>query len=284
MAVSNESSLKPLLYEHTQLHDSPNDDLFQFSEMPETEDDDALSLCDLPIYSSSNSSSDLNRGEYQEEANTVFEFVSFSEELRAGQSCKSDDSAIIFCGKLVAYKDVAAVNNQTAKSRCEKLSPRHVGDPKKPRKRSLFSWKRFKIASFRSKSASKKKPSSSSSHESSYPSQELSSTSPKKNTKTRRLEKMPSAKKVLTSPTKSRWYLFMFGQTRFPQAMTMELSDLKNRQRRLCSPSPSMNLRAEVGGSSRGRGIWSLLKESVTTVSRTRANDVVRAVGCISLV
>lgn len=231
------------------------------------EDDDDLSLCDLPIYSSSgsNSFSSLNQYEYREEANHVFEF--FSAELDSiDHSAFQENDDIIFCGKLICRKNVTDQKSSTTKAKKQGV---------------LFSWKRLKIASFsfrKSKSKTKLLP----------------------KTESDSSVKVSSSKKVstlLNSQTKSRWNLFMFGQTRFPQAMTMDLSDLKIRQqRRLCSSSTSMNHRTTEGGGSgdgvnkgcgsgRGRrGIWSLLKESVTTsVAKTNANDVVRAVGSISL-
>uniref|UniRef100_A0A7N1A793 Uncharacterized protein n=1 Tax=Kalanchoe fedtschenkoi TaxID=63787 RepID=A0A7N1A793_KALFE len=280
-ALTEHSSTKPLLYEQSHTED---------------DDDDALSLCDLPIYStSSGSSSSLSnghgRGEYQEEADSFFEFgTSSKSSFEDAHDCDYGGDAIIFCGKLIAFKDVADPVPDHSRT-CGKslLEPDRVNNANlKPKKRALFSWKRFKITSFTFRRSKKNKAEASHSHSS----QEPSPSSSKKTDKARRLEKLSSAKKVstlLTSPSKSRWYLFMLGQTRFPQAMTMELSDLKNRQRRRCSPSPSMNPRvsergADVGRSSGRRGLWSLLKESATTVSGAHANGVVRAVGSISLI
>uniref|UniRef100_A0A7N0VJ41 Uncharacterized protein n=1 Tax=Kalanchoe fedtschenkoi TaxID=63787 RepID=A0A7N0VJ41_KALFE len=271
---------EPLLYEQTHESDFLSDDLAQFLQLQETEhddgdNDDALSFCDLPIYSTSSSSlGNVNRNEYQEEADSFFEFgpsskSSFDDSYHCdhdGAASNRVRDAILFCGKFIASNDAVDSENHKGNPKCQKSSPKPDRAAKK--RASMFSWKRLKIASFTFRKS--KKAESPHSHSS----QELSPSSSKNKDKTRRrLEKISSAKKVstlLTSPTKSRWYLFMFGQTRYSQAMTMDLSDLKNRQRRRCSPSPSMNRRASEGGSvsaqgsrsSRGKGLWALLKES----------------------
>uniref|UniRef100_A0A7N0V5K6 Uncharacterized protein n=1 Tax=Kalanchoe fedtschenkoi TaxID=63787 RepID=A0A7N0V5K6_KALFE len=294
MAASAESIIptEPFSCEKIHKGDSFNDVLIQFPPLHEAEgagdedNDDALSLCDLPIYGGSDSFSSLNDGfnvhVYEEEADSFFEFLSFSGELGAESSCQdaedNERDPIIFCGKYIACKDAVT------KPICEKSSPVPGPVNLKPRRRALFSWRKFKIASFSFRKSKKVEALHRHSSQSSPPSSSMEKKD--KGVKARRLEKMPSA--LLTSPTKSRWYLFMFGQTRFPQAMTMELSDLKSRQRRRCSPSPSMNRHvigsgAEAEESRRGRGLWSLFKEAAASVSRPPANDVVRAVGSISL-
>ncbi|KAL2555516.1 hypothetical protein Fot_00255 [Forsythia ovata] len=92
---------------------------------------------------------------------------------------------------------------------------------------------------------------------------------------------------ILTSSSsgKSRWYLFLFGITRFPTEM--ELRDMKNRQsRRRRDPSPPMfhlkhdDEKINVGRSS-GRGLWGLIK-ALSCGGGHQTNAVVAApVSCI---
>ncbi|XP_047176410.1 uncharacterized protein LOC124843650 [Vigna umbellata] len=79
---------------------------------PYEEEEETLSLCDLPIYSAS--SSDKWRGDFSKEdeksfgdegddENNMFEF--FSEEFNSSSNIAAAEN-IIFCGKLIPFKDI----------------------------------------------------------------------------------------------------------------------------------------------------------------------------------
>uniref|UniRef100_A0A2N9EVY6 Uncharacterized protein n=1 Tax=Fagus sylvatica TaxID=28930 RepID=A0A2N9EVY6_FAGSY len=90
---------------------------------------------------------------------------------------------------------------------------------------------------------------------------------------------------MLASPTKSRWYLYMFGMTRFPTEM--ELRDIKTRQSRIKSPSMMFRsvecddmVKGNEDESRRGNGMWRLLR--ILGCRRQHVNTVVKAsFGCI---
>ncbi|XP_027937803.1 uncharacterized protein LOC114192313 [Vigna unguiculata] len=95
---------------------------------PFEEEEETLSLCDLPIYSAS--SSDKWRGDFSKEdeksfgddgdddEDNLFEF--FSEEFNSSSNIAAAEN-IIFCGKLIPFKDINPPQvdecNSTARSR-----------------------------------------------------------------------------------------------------------------------------------------------------------------------
>ncbi|KAI3470463.1 hypothetical protein Pfo_027126 [Paulownia fortunei] len=207
------------------------------------EADETLSLCDLPLYSdqsgdweeyfsldSSHASNSMSSSQ-----DDYFEF--FSQELNpsAATATGFPPENIIFCGKLIPYKQPAAT--------CQKDSSSLVQSKKKP-SWPLFRWK------FSSSRSSKNGTRSTT----------LMQQSPKRMHNTNKLGKghgFPMHK----------MYLFLFGISRF--STEVELRDIKSRRsRRRCpsSPPPPPMFRIEYrgdevsGGRNRGWGLWGVIK------------------------
>uniref|UniRef100_A0A5B6YNT0 Uncharacterized protein n=1 Tax=Davidia involucrata TaxID=16924 RepID=A0A5B6YNT0_DAVIN len=216
-------------------------------------DDDAeetLSLCDLPIYSTEAadwedfSKEDQSFSSISSDQEDYFEFFSTEEFISSTTSCSSahHQNSIIFCGKLIPYKEAAASIDTTQKLENTKQQP--------PRKRGLFRWKN--LDSFN-------KPKTSKSNES-------SSVLPVSAGKCdKNYDFSVQRLSILASPTKSRWHLFMFGLARFPTEM--DLSEMKNRQSRRRRQRSSTLFRSDGGdekvaggGGSRGKGLWGLIR------------------------
>lgn len=196
------------------------------------EAEEALSLCDLPIYSDESNWEDYSKEEQRLSSsdNDFFEF--FSEDFSTAASTTPNKNDIIFCGKLmIPYKDIPDPEKT------------HDENPKQNQmKKGFLRWK--------SLSFSKKKGDSFSNCDFS-------------------VEKAT----VLAPPTKSRWYLFLFGIGRLPTEM--ELRDIKTRQSRLRSqskmviPFPSVECDEMVKGGARAKGLWTLLIKVLACTSST---------------
>lgn len=218
------------------LKSEPIEEIPYSKSMQEADDqlEETLSLCDLPMYShegekeysaASQGSNSLWTSDHDQDG---FEF--FSEELNS-----FPPENIIFCGKLITSKKPISENPIQVENKQQ--------GSRKWRFRRLFRWK------FNS---SKKSPGVKS----------------KKQHILQNRYGVPYKKvSVLTSSSsgKSRWYLFLFGITRFPTEM--ELRDLKNRQsrRHRREPSPAMfqlKHRDEKTNVRRNscRGLWGLIK------------------------
>ncbi|KAL1295281.1 hypothetical protein HN51_056170 [Arachis hypogaea] len=175
------------------------------------DDDEALSLCDLPLYSNDSSSSsssvgsmvrddyfDLSRSKEEEDDDDDF-FEFFSEEFITTSTKTNISDNIIFCGKLIPYKEADGKNN----------IHRQKGTLVHP-------WKNYND-NINSKKGQKVK----------------------KGEKSNFTCEHPSIGKVslMRSTTKSRWLFFMFGMSRLPSNNGMELSDIRSRQSRSRSHS-----------------------------------------------
>ncbi|XVE71820.1 hypothetical protein DITRI_Ditri10aG0182400 [Diplodiscus trichospermus] len=221
------------------------------------EEEEALSLCDLPLDSDVNNNNPENdelqkilpaqsRRLSSESAPEFFEFLSdLSYDM-----CPADD--IIFCGKLIPLRD-ERVSFQTRKHyRFEEKRKSHV-----LLKRSES------LSDLRSNSIP---PSDSTTNTTllknsrSLDDQKLHRRDMERNPSTRSVEKSKvSSKKAV----KRRWYVFMFGMVKFPPEM--ELKDMKSRQFRrnpsVMFPSVEDGGKKLAGNRSSGKGSsWSLLK------------------------
>ncbi|XP_059669169.1 uncharacterized protein LOC132314310 [Cornus florida] len=247
---------------------NPNPKMQDLDEAEET-----LSLCDLPIYRDASESENFFK-EYQSSSwssdQDYFEF--FSEEWSTPTTTYPPDNNIIFCGKLIPYKQPVSIDTHKLEST----------NHKNPKRRGLFRWKseslnKAKTSARGTKGPCKQKKVSKLLYVSS-PSKSLSS-SPVLEKYTRGSGRYGvSVRKVsvVAPPAKYRWYLFMFGLARFPTKM--ELGDMRNRQSRR---GPSALFRLDSGGEKAGgcrrrwKGLWWGLIRAVGFGGRHHANTVV---------
>ncbi|KAK9283391.1 hypothetical protein L1049_011633 [Liquidambar formosana] len=237
-----------------------NTDLQDLDEAEET-----LSLCDLAIYNDAAEWDDYSKEDQSSSGDQEEEFFEFFSEDITALTRPAEN--IIFCGKLIPYKQ--PVSEKTHQ-------PQDNNTEKHPKTRSLFRWK--------SRSSSNKSKASRADGVDSKPQKVSDSksltlpTSEKYNISVQKVN-------ILTSPTKSRWHLLLFGLMRLPTEM--ELSDIKNRHHRQ-NPSPTTMMfrsfdageEVTVGKKSRGKGLWRLIRALGCTT--THANAVVKAsFGCM---
>lgn len=222
------------------------------------EAEETLSLCDLPIYSDASNWDDYSKEDQSlsssDNNDEFFEF--FSEELTAS-TCSTttiQNKNIIFCGKLIPYKELP--------EKSQNQETNNVNTKQNHTKKGFFRWKSLSFNKTRSSSKGLKV----------YETSKSCDFSVGKVT-------------MLASPTKSRWYLYMFGMTRFPTEM--ELRDIKTRQNRIKSPSMMFRsvecddmVKGNEDESRRGNGMWRLLR--ILGCRRQHVNTVVKAsFGCI---
>lgn len=231
------------------------------------EEEETLSFCEYSINSDADTWEDssresLNSSFVSSVGNDYFEF--FSGELSSGKTTVSytPPENIIFCGKLISYKQPVSENPK----RIENI--KH----KKLKRRGFFRWK-WNLASSLKRRTSRKNTSSSTGAKKgssggykSLPAPETSDQGHKNIRRKGNKERGSSVRKMsfLTPSGESKWYLF-FGITKF--RTEMELRDMKNRQTRRRSSSSSM-FRLENEDSSnnqspcmgRSNGFWSVLR------------------------
>ncbi|KAK9283053.1 hypothetical protein L1049_011281 [Liquidambar formosana] len=235
-----------------------------------------LSLCDLPIYNDAAEWDDFSKEDQSStEDQDFFEF--FSEDF-AASTCRAEN--IVFCGKLITYKEPISEKTQKKRGLLFRWKSKSFNFPKgeaHPKKRFSFRWK---SASFnKSKSSRTDGVSNSKSPASPAPDKDRYMTGKHVD------EHDISFRKVsrVNSSVKPRWNLFMIGLMRVPTEM--ELSDMKNRQRRRIRSTTSF--RSFNGGQgvrvrkSRGKRFWRLLK-ALRWWRSHHANAVVKtSFGCI---
>ena len=174
------------------------------------EEEETLSLSDLPIYSTSGSISarwggtddfskedgkDFGGDHDDNNDDNLFEF--FSEEFTASSTNYATAENIIFCGKLIPFKDINPPRGDQSNINVQK------GITKRSSKGS----------------------------KSSFAASDYSSS----------LGKVS----LVRSPTNSRWFLFMFGMSKLSITTEMELKDIRNRQsRRRRGPTATMMIPA----------------------------------------
>lgn len=217
------------------------------------EEEETLSLSDLPIYSGASISArwggDFSKEDgknfVDDDDDNLFEF--FSEEFTTSSTNNyATAENIIFCGKLIPFKN--------------------INIPPRADERNIINTERMinvqKGIAKRSSKGSK----------SSFESCDYSS-----------LGKVS----LVRSPTNSRWFLFMFGMSKLSTTTEMELKDIRNRQSRRRGPAATMipapeNGKDEVAVKEKRscKGMWKMLK-SISMVlgchSSKIANDVVKA-------
>lgn len=239
-----------------EFHTSINED----SNPQDEEAEETLSLCDLPIYSDESNCDDYSKqdqsGSFDVE-DALFEFCSDDFSV-SNSSCSGSDN-IIFCGKLISYKQPSDSQN-TGRIASEKFSGNN-------RQFNAYARTTRGVKSFNSLSISMPK-------------------SPV-NIKRKRTPKsdkydLPAERAMIleSSTTKSRWFLFLFGSARFPKEI--ELSEMRTRQRR--SSRPAMFRPPEermVAGGSSGkkkmvRGLWKVLRALVIGCRSSDRNVAVK--------
>lgn len=202
------------------------------------EDDETLSLCDLPIYGES---ADYSK-EDQSSSSSSDGFEFFSEEW-SSTSFPADN--ILFCGKLIPYKEHKVSNN-----------PHKLEINKQPKCINEVSSSLSHAPSFNS--VLKKCVDN------------IGKCEKKNDVLDRRIT-------ILKSPTKSRWFLFLFGSTRV--STEMEIREIRKRQNKKILP-----LRSSGGGRIRGKGWWKLIR-ALGCSSHHHADAMIKAsYGCAPLV
>lgn len=231
----------------------------------EYEEEETLSLCDLPIYSSDNSSNSAQWGaelskedgknsdsnNKDDDFDDFFEF--FSEEFTTTTpSTLSTADELIFCGKLIPFKDHH--HQQHVPQRTLKNS--NSGRRSNSQKGSVGPL--FLPNSVSSKPSSKAVMSDG--------------------------NNSMGKVKLVRSTTKARWFLFMFGMSKL-STTEMQLRDMRNRQSRRAPasmfPAPEEGKEVKNKGRRSFKGMWKMLT-SISLVlgchsSRKLANDVVKA-------
>ncbi|XP_061347019.1 uncharacterized protein LOC133292612 [Gastrolobium bilobum] len=219
------------------------------------EEEETLSLSDLPIHSDSNSGQrgDFSKedgknsaGSYNKEDNgdddDFFEF--FSEEFTTSSTHATAEN-IIFCGKLIPFKDHPHVHN---------------------RGKSLSDIQEAVTISTHDGGGSFKKG------------QEA------KGSKSFACDYTSIGKvSLMRSTTKSRWFLFMFGMSKL-STTEMELRDIRNRQSRRVPatmfPAPEQGEEVKIKARRSCKGMCKMLRSiswGLGCSSSKLANDVVKA-------
>ncbi|KAE8689584.1 hypothetical protein F3Y22_tig00110933pilonHSYRG00130 [Hibiscus syriacus] len=224
--------------------------------------EETLSLSDL-VMNNDYSNEFWNDNDFSKQAETGDLFEFFSEDFPASASIfpenNNENDRIIFCGKIISYKENENQPNVGSKPKRRKYKFEQENDEEK----KDFSCRNAKKCCFF--------PWKISSPPSLFKSRTFTSSKSKKEPQTQRFNKafsMPASvskfhfpdRKVstLATPVKSKWYLFGVGVGRFP--MEIELKDMKMRQSRKYRPmkfpapddggfggGPSGNVRGEKG-------------------------------------
>ncbi|XP_022876698.1 uncharacterized protein LOC111394879 [Olea europaea var. sylvestris] len=208
------------------------------------EAEETLSLCDLPLYSTDGGSVDWgedlsteSQGGLNSTSSLEQDYFEFSSQEMSTSTIPLPPEYIIFCGKIIPYKQPAVPAKKDSK----------LVENKKMRGIGLF-W--LKLNSL------------------------FCGKSVEKNIEKKSLAILPESSKrmsILTSSSsgKARWYLLLFGITKF--STEMELRDMKNRQSRRQSNTSSPKFTFKRGED----------KFTSTRTSREmRAWGLIRALSC----
>ncbi|KAJ8747250.1 hypothetical protein K2173_014396 [Erythroxylum novogranatense] len=241
----------------------------QLQDFDDTEDD-ALSLCDLPLNSNFSEWNEFS-DDYQSSSfdPDVFEF--FSEDFTS--STKPTDN-IIFCGKLIPYKGAVQNHGKEVEPKIES---------KNTKKRGIFPWKSRTSLSKKNRTRSCK----------AYKDKTLSIQEPENggwdtDCNADKYDFKIKKASVLATPIKStRWHVLAFGVGRAPARM--RLNDIKNRQSKrhpaakCSSDQPDVIQNGKSSHGKRAKSLWSLLR-MLSLKSHPANNIVVKAsVGCFPL-
>ncbi|CAI9772245.1 unnamed protein product [Fraxinus pennsylvanica] len=209
------------------------------------EAEETLSLCDLPLYSTDGGGADWeedlsteSKGGSNSTSSLEQDYFEFSSQEMITSITPLQLENIIFCGKIIPYKHPAVPATKDSK----------LVENKKMRGIGLF-W--LKLNSLFSRNSTKSPPM-------------------EKNIEKKSWAILPESSKrmsILTSSSsgKARWYLLLFGITRF--STEMELRDMKNRQCRRQSNTSSPKFTFKRGDeklistrTSREMGAWGLIR------------------------
>lgn len=240
------------------------------------EEEETLSLCDLPIHddsfkwedeSFSNNSHGRRSNSFDKD--DFFEF--FSEDFTASAYNPSGKD-IIFCGKLIPYREPPLLpdhhHQQQQQQQTHENHQHHhqkTTSCKKPTKnKGYFQWKSYSFdKGSKNGENSFSKPQKAVNDKSSINNKKLVYKTSKSSS-----DLSLGQVSLFSAPAKSRWHLFMFGIARLPTS-EMELRDIKTRQSRKI---PSATMFSSFGDEeivkekvvkrkkSRAKGLWGLLR------------------------
>jgi hypothetical protein len=250
------------------------------------EAEEALSLCDLSIYSddaATNWDDHTKEEQRLSSDNDFFEF--FSEDFTAATATataapSTANNHIIFCGKLIPYRET-----QSHEISCSDTKQNQ-------KKRGFLRWKSLSFNKKSSKAEEYDHGNYSKLQDGEKGSSALALPSSKGYVYAAKNCDFSIGKVSLLPPsTKSRWYLFLFGMAGLPTEM--ELRDIRTRQSRMRGQPSTMSQSSVesdekvkgVGDNarrSRGKGLWRLLK-MLGCRSTHQTNAVVKAsaAGCL---
>ncbi|KAL3520703.1 hypothetical protein ACH5RR_018852 [Cinchona calisaya] len=270
MLLVNEESYDP---REPNMHDIDYDD----------EGEETLSFCEFSVnttwdddHSSTRESQNSSSFKFSDDGDEYFEF--FSGELMSSGglttliSYPPPPENIIFCGKLISYKQPIVSSESTKKKETTTTIK-----PKKHKKkiRGVFRWKWNLRITSRKINASKSKKGSSQIVRGGYkslPAQQTSEQRCKKN------DSSVHKTSFLTSIGRPKWYLFLFGITKF--GTHMGLRDMKSRQSRRRSSSSFSSFRLETCDDITNNGNVCMRRSSSSRSSK-RFWAVLRALSCI---
>ncbi|KAB1219649.1 hypothetical protein CJ030_MR3G011091 [Morella rubra] len=221
------------------------------------EAEDALSLCDLPIYGDTSKWEEYAKEDQRLSSDNEFEFL--SEDFTASTCSTTENKYIIFCGKLIPYKELPDTE-KTQNQESTNTKQNH-------KKKGFFRWKSLSFSTTESSSKRpKKKGKKYSKLQEDKDSNSLALPSSKGyGYEARKCDFSVGKVSMLSAPAKSR-YLLMFGMTtRFPTDQT-KLSDIRTRQSRMKSQSSMLRsvhcdeMVKDNGDERRGKGLWRLLR------------------------
>jgi hypothetical protein len=234
------------------------------------EAEEALSLCDLPIYSDGAAT---NWDDYTKEEqrlssdNDFFEF--FSEDFTAATAAAASSTAnnhIIFCGKFIPYREA-----QSHEISCSDTKQNQ-------KKRGFLRWKSLSFNKNKSKAEEYDHGNHSKLQDGEKGSSALALPSSKGYVYAAKNCDFSIGKVSLLPPsTKSKWYLFLFGMAGLPTEM--ELRDIRTRQSRMRSQPSTMSQSSvesdemvkgvdDNARRSRGKGLWRLLKRGAGVLTK----------------
>lgn len=260
------------------------------------EEEDTLSLSDLPIYNDHSISaqrghdhfskedgkdSQSNDNDVDDDDDDFFEF--FSEEFTTPTRAATAEN-IIFCGKLIPFKDPHPLEKGKKKNLVESNTIQ--------KGTALLPWW---ANSFDKAKPTSKDVTSISNDDDSFKKKGQEAKGAKSNLSCEHSSSSAGKVSLMRSTTKSRWFLFMFGMSRLSNTHEkMELRDIRSRQRRSRSRRgpvvattmfPSSPEHGEEANKIKARrsckGLWKVLRSISLGLSCNNssklASDVVKA-------
>jgi hypothetical protein len=255
------------------------------------EEEETLSLCDLPTHNDS-SKSDVETSSFDDDENHDGFFEFFSEDFTASTYPPSGKD-IIFCGKLIPYEEVPPLLPHDHHQKTQNVL--ETNNKKLPTKKGFRLWKSFSFHKLVRSSPTKSKGSKIGKNSNSKPQQAVKA-NPMNNNCVYNTRKISSDHhrhlsvgkvSVVSYPAKSsKWYLYMFGIAKLPTEM--ELRDIKTRQSRRIPPTISdlskistEMVKEKVVRRRSGKGLWGFLTGLGRRSTSQHPNDVVKgSSGC----